>query len=129
MHDVLVIGGFLWALYAIIPAFITAPIVFWSRHRVHWYPWELLAFILPFGIWLTLSWMRFAPSPPKGLDNLIESFYLGLGIPLVALIRAVVGRGCTTYERGFAGALLLLLCGLAAAIYFLIPDLGGSIGC
>ena len=129
MHDGMLMAGFLWALYAIIPAFITVPIAVWSRHRVHWYSWEVLAFILPFGIWLALTWMRVAPWLPKGINNLGECFFLGLGIPLAALIRAAVGRGCKAYEMRFAGALLLLLCGLAAAIYFFTPDLGGSFGC
>ena len=129
IHDGMLMAGFLWALHVIIPAFITVPIAIWSRHRVHWYPWELLAFILPFGIWLALTWLRVAPWLPKGINNFGECFYLGMWIPLAALIRAVVGRQCKAYEGGFAGVLLLLLCGLAAAIYYFTPDLGGSFGC
>lgn len=129
IHDGLLIAGFLWALYAVIPAFLTFPIVVWSRHRVRWYPWEILAFILPFCVWLTLTWTRFDPSLPKGIDNLIESLYVGLGIPSAALIRAATGRASGKHGKMFAAFLLLLLCGLAVGVYFFTPDLEGSLGC
>ncbi|RYD23913.1 MAG: hypothetical protein EOP88_02280 [Verrucomicrobiaceae bacterium] len=129
LHDYLLLVGFLWALYAVIPAILTFPVVFWSRRRVRWYPWELLAFVLPFAVWLTLKWQRVDPSLEKGIDNLLESLFVGLGIPCATLMRVAVGQSCGRYGKVLAMVLLLLLCGLAAAVYFFTPDLGGRIGC
>lgn len=112
-----------------IPAILTFPVIFWSRGRVRWYPWEILAFVVPFGVWLTLRWQGADPPLQKGIDNLLESLFVGLGIPCAALIRVAVGHSLGNHGKTFATLLLLALCGLAVAVYFLTPDLGGRIGC
>lgn len=117
----------LWALHAAPAAVLSFPIVYFARKRVHWYMWEMLAFVFPFCVWSILVYLR-VPTPfPKDLGNgLSEPIYFGLAIPVAVLIRAVFGQGRETDERVFASILLLALCVFAAIVYFVTPYIGGG---
>lgn len=108
----------LWLLFAVIALVPSAPIVFLSRRRVHWHSWELLAFVIPFIVWMLLL---FSELESKSLSNLGEPVYISLAVVLAALIRAIVGARVS--ERAFANSLLGGLCAVAALIYFFVPCL------
>lgn len=119
----------IWALHAVIPGIITFFIVLLSGRRVRWYPWELMAFILPFCILEATGYFFHAPSIPKGLGNAFgDPIYVGFTIPVAALLRVVAGRGRQTDQRMFALIALLTLCAIAAVVYFLSPYSGGNFG-
>jgi hypothetical protein len=73
-----------WLIHAGIAAILSAPIVYFSRKRIHWRRYELLAFIIPFGIWFALC--GFTGIRSKTLSNAaIEPAIFGLGVPIAAL--------------------------------------------
>jgi len=111
---------FAWLLQTIVAAVPTAPVVFFSRRRVHWNVWELLAFVLPFLVWAILM-LSDLSTGRKSLSNLVEPALLGIAIGIAAFVRASLGLRLT--ERGFAWALLGGLCIIAAGIFFLVPSL------
>jgi hypothetical protein len=119
----------IWALQAGVAAVLSFPIVLLARRRVHWYSWELLAFVLPFCAWFALQYFWPTPSSAKGISNAFnEPVYIGLAVPVVALIRVLGGRGREADERMLAAILLLALCGVAAIVFFVTPNLGGTFG-
>ncbi|MBC7816245.1 MAG: hypothetical protein IAG10_05035 [Planctomycetaceae bacterium] len=65
--------------------------------------------------------LSFFGSQPKSMANFVESFYLAVAIPVAAFGRVLLGNG----EKQFAQSwrLLLMLCGIAVALYFLVPTL------
>ena len=119
---------FIWAIYAGVAGVISLPIVLLGRNRVRWYAWELLAFVLPFCVWLFLTFYWRTPSGSKSWGNFEEPLFFALAVPLAALIRVIGGRANKGDERMLAGALLGGQCFLAVLVYFLTPNLGGTLG-
>jgi hypothetical protein len=111
--------AWIWFLHAAIAGLLTAPIVWLSSQRVHWEWWELSAFALPFAVWVTLFFSRF--STGKSIANLGEPIILCFAIPTAALIRAAIGAGPS--ERLWAGTLLAGICGVAVAVFCMVPPL------
>ena len=107
----------LWSCHALIAGVLSAPIVFFGRKRARWQAWELIAFVFPFSLWMLLS---FLGSRPKSMANFVEPFYVAVAIPLAALGRVVLG-GKKPVEHSWL--LILLLCGVAVATYFVVPSL------
>jgi hypothetical protein len=108
-----------WAMHSVIAAVLSSPVVFWGRNRVRWGPGDLLAFVLPFGVWLALS--EFSAPTGKSLANLIEPFYFALATPVAAPVRVLLGgRG-----RQWVCSLCLaaLVCLTAACVFWLTPPL------
>jgi len=110
----------IWLIHVVIGGVLSAPIVVLGRKRVHWHLWELVAFVSPFGVWLLLMFSEFATGK-KSLANLGEPFYFSLAVPVMALVRVAVGARVT--ERVCATVLIVLLCGVAAAVFFVVPSL------
>jgi hypothetical protein len=108
----------IWAIHAAIRATLSAPVVFLGRERARWSRWDLLAFILPFGVWLGIS---IHAEDGKTLANLVEPIYFSVAISIAALARVVVGPRV----RGWACSLVLvdLLCLAAAGVYWWTPPL------
>ncbi len=98
---------------------LTAPIVFLSYRRVAWQKWELLAFVLPFGIWSVLMFSGL--STGKSMSNLLEPFCLPPAIAVAALVRAILGNQVS--ERICAVVLITALCLIAVAVFFIVPPL------
>ncbi len=109
----------IWLIHVGIAAALSAPIVFFGRKRVHWRSWELLTLVLPFCTWLCLDQSEL--SLGKSLANLGEPFFFSLAIPVAALVRVAVGTKVN--EKIFAGVLIAVLCGVAAAVFFVVPSL------
>jgi len=115
---------FFWLIPTGIAAAISLPIIILGRHRVRWRVWELLAFVLPFAVWFALRYCFPLPSEAKGIANMGEPIYFTAGIPIVILLRVLVGKRIP--ETVSAVALIAILCAAAASVYFFTPNLGGS---
>jgi hypothetical protein len=108
----------IWGVHSAIGAVLSVPVVLMGRRRVHWGLLDLLAFLLPFAVWLALL---NASLVGKSLANLGEPIYFGLAIPVAALVRVIVGahieeRACSI---GPVGVLSLV----AAGVYWWTPSL------
>jgi hypothetical protein len=108
----------IWVVHAVIAAVLSAPIAFFGRKRVRWSLLDLLAFILPFAVWLALM---AANSVGKSLANLGEPFYFSFAVPIAALIRVIGGHHAG--ERALSVVLVALLCFAAAGVYWWTPSL------
>jgi hypothetical protein len=108
-----------WLIHVVIAMILSYPIVLLGRKRVRWSLWELLATIIPFGVWMLLTLSEFGTKKETG--NLIEGFCLALGVPIAATVR--VGIGSRVPQRICAAALIALLCVAAVALFFLVPPL------
>ncbi len=115
----LILYLWIWILHAGIAAISTAPIVFLGRKRVHWSPYDLLAFVLPFSVWLVL--MESSGVEGKSLANLGEPLYFSLSVPAAALMRVIVGN---RVRVGICSiSLVMLLCLVATCVYWWTPAL------
>jgi hypothetical protein len=110
---------YIWTIHAAIGATLSAPVVFLGRERARWSRWDLLAFVLPFGVWLGL--MVALGGAGKSLANLGEPFYFSLAIPVAALVRVVLGPRVP--GRACSLVLVALLCLTAAGVYWWTPPL------
>ncbi len=110
----------IWLIHAGLAAVPSAPIIFFGRKRIHWRTWELLALVIPFAVWMCLMFSDLSTGR-KSLSNLAEPFFFSLAVPAVALARVAVGTKVN--EKWFAGLLIAALCGVAAAVFFLVPPL------
>lgn len=115
MDDSLAIA-YLWLCHAFITAPVVAPIVWFSRHRVQWRRWELVAFLLPFAVWLALI---YTGGRPKTIANLGECFIISIGIGIAAMVRATLGR--SSDSPAVPALLVAALTGVAAAAYYFTP--------
>jgi len=109
----------IWLIYAGLAAVPSVPIIFFGRKRIHWRTWELLALVIPFAVWMCLMFSEL--STGKSLANLGEPFFFSLAVPAAALARVAVGTRVN--EKIFAGILIAALCGVAAAVFFMVPSL------
>ncbi len=108
----------IWGVPSTIGAVLSVPIILLGRRRVHWGLLDLLAFLLPFAVWVSLMDVSLVS---KSLANLGEPIYFSLMIPAAALARVIVGahveeRACSI---GLAGLLSLV----AAGVYGWTPPL------
>jgi hypothetical protein len=106
----------IWAVHSAIGAVLSVPVVLLGRRRVHWGLLDLLAFLLPFAVWVALM---NASSAGKSLANLGEPIYFGLAIPVAALVRVIVGVHIE--ERTCSIGLVGLLSFVAAGVYWWTP--------
>src|ERR1043166_5476517 len=107
----------LWLMHAGIGLVLTSPILFFGRKRARWEWWELVAIVLPFSLWSGLMFSEL--STGKSLANLVECIYISFAVPVVAFVRVWVGG--KIHQRRYSAALIGLLCGVAAAVFFLTP--------
>jgi hypothetical protein len=108
-----------WVMHAVVAAALSSPIAFWGRDRVRWGPVDLLAFVLPYGLWFALG--ELSEPNGKSLANLIEPFYFGLAIPVAAAIRVVLGSRGRQWVCSLC--LVTLVCLTAAIVFWLTPPL------
>src|SRR5262249_36200902 len=110
----------IWLVHAVAGAALSVPILFVGRKRIGWARWESLALVIPFCIWALLMFSPFA-SGREGLANLGEPIYISFAMPVLALIRVTVGTRMT--EKAYAVSFIGTLCGVAVAVFFLVPSL------
>jgi uncharacterized membrane protein len=108
----------IWLAHAAIGAGLSAPILFLGRKRIGWARWELLALILPFCLWVVLMLSPLSTGR-KSLANLGEPVCISLAMPVLAWARVALGTRIT--ERVYAASFLAALCGIAAAVFFMVP--------
>jgi hypothetical protein len=110
----------IWLIHAGIALILSAPVLFFGRRRVQWRRWELLVVILPFTAWLLLMASQFSVGR-KGVANIEEAFILALGVPIVAVLRVVIGDRLP--QSVCAGVFIFLLCAGAVAVFFTAPPM------
>jgi hypothetical protein len=108
----------IWVIHSVAGVALSAPFVKLGRKRVHWGLLDLLAFLLPFAVWVALMNIS---DQGKTLANLIEPLIFGLAIPVAALIRVIVGPHAE--ERASSISLVAALCLVAAGVYKFTPAL------
>jgi hypothetical protein len=108
----------IWSAHAVIGAALAAPILFLGRKRVACANWELLVLVIPFCVWVVLMLSPLA-SGRKSLANLGEPVYVSFAMPVLALLRIVIGRRLS--ETACATSLIAALCVVAAVIFFMVP--------
>jgi hypothetical protein len=107
-----------WLIHAGIAGILSAPIVYFSRKRIHWHRRELLVLIIPFGIWFVLS--GFTGIRPKSLANAaFEPAIFGFAVPIVALVRVVIGPRVS--ESVWFPILIGAVSVVAVSVYFAVP--------
>jgi hypothetical protein len=109
-----------WLLNAAFGVLLTLPIVFFSRNRVDWRRWELLAFVLPYVTW-TILFFSDLSTGTKSLANLIEPFWVCPAIAVAASLRALVGKHLSSPI--WPMSLLIALCFVAVSVFFVVPPL------
>ncbi len=109
-----------WLAHALIALALALPIARSGRTRVRWKPWELLAVVIPFLVWIAFMTSALG-NGRKSLSNLIESVFLSFMVPLAALVR--IRMGSRVSENAIAGILIAGLCVLAAGVFWLTPAL------
>jgi hypothetical protein len=107
-----------WFVYAAVATVLTAPIVFLGRKRIFWEPWEFLALVIPYFVWLGLM---LSGLKPKSLSNLVEPILIGIAAPVLALLR--IGLSRKMDERLLAAGLITILSLVAGAVYWIVPCL------
>jgi hypothetical protein len=109
-----------WLIHASIAAVLSAPVVLFSRKRIHWRRYELLVFVIPFAIWFSLC--GFTGIRSKTLSNAaIEPAMFSLAVPIAALVRVVIGARIS--ERACVAGLIAAVSVVAVGVYFLVPGL------
>ncbi|MBM4069392.1 MAG: hypothetical protein FJ271_10655 [Planctomycetes bacterium] len=99
-----------WLLHAMLALTLSIPIAAWSRFR--WHRWEILALIVPYGVWaLTLA----LDTNPAGW------VLLSVAIAVATLIRVVVGNR----HPGSACPKILMgsLCVIAFLLIWIMPPM------
>jgi hypothetical protein len=110
----------IWITPAVIAVVISAPIVYLSRNRVDWHPAYLIAFVVPFVLWL-LAPLLF-PSHGKSMTNFaVEVGAITLSLPIILLFRAILGRSISK-RLGVVGV-IGMTCAVALVVYFAVPPL------
>ena len=116
--DLLMMMLIIWGYHVFVAGVVAAPILYFGRKRVHWEKWELVAFVIPFAIW---SIAILIDGEGKTLSNLGECQVISIAIPVAALIRVFVGQRAK--QRILSMLLIVLLCAVGIATYFLMPGL------
>jgi len=112
---------FAWFIHALIAVVVVSPAVFLTKRRVQWQAFELLAFILPFGVWMGLMFSNLSTGA-KSLSNLVvEPALLAVGLILGVLARVVMSGWIPnqTASRYTLGG----LCLLGALVFWIVPYL------
>jgi len=108
----------IWLLHAAVGATLSAPILWVGRKRIMRTRWELLALAIPFFVWLVLMLSPLADGK-KSFANVGEPIYISFAMPLAAIFQIFVGK---SLNRVAITLLVVgLLCGVAAATFFLVP--------
>ena len=108
----------IWMVHAAVGAALSAPILWFGRKRITRTGWELLALVIPSCIWFLLMLSPLSTGQ-KSLANIGEPIYISFAMPVAAILRVAIGQ-----HLGRMASMLIVigvLCGVAAAIFFLVP--------
>ena len=108
--------GWLWLVHVLLTIPVVAPTAWLARRRITWHRWELLMFVVPFGLWLALMFSNWRP---KTLANLGECVFISMAICVAIVIRA--GLGSLRESRRVPTLLLSAVSVIAVAVYFATP--------
>jgi hypothetical protein len=110
----------IWSIHAVIGMALSAPVLFLGRKRIGLAFWMLLALVIPFCIWILLMFSPLSIGR-KSLANMGEVAYVSFAMPALALFRVALGKRIS--ERIYAVSFITILCGIAVAVFFLVPML------
>src|SRR6266404_4110516 len=80
---------FFWFIYYLLPAaLLSTPFWIFGRHRARWIWWEFAILIVPYVVWVTCLFIN---QRGKGLQNVLEMFWLACTVPLAAMLRVLIG--------------------------------------
>jgi len=109
-----------WSYVFLMPSFPVC-LAIWrlGRKRVQWNKLDFLILLAPYLTWMILCG---TVALPKSLSNLVvELFLLGLAVNLAPIIRLTLPRRWN--GKTVAAILLMVMCAVAAGIYFSVPCL------
>lgn len=111
-----------WLIHVVVAAVVVSPVVFLTQRRVHWQWWELLAVVIPFGVWAAMMFSDMSAGS-KSLSNfVIEPCVLSLALVFGVLARVSISARIP--EKTAAAATMVGLCLVAAGVFWVIPALG-----
>lgn len=117
LEPLLFVASF-WIVHLAIAGLLSAPIVFFGRHRAQWRPWDLIVFVAPYWSW---SICMLIDNSGKSLSNLVEMLCVTVFVPIALLVRCAVEH---PRWRGFVTAgITVLLSGLAVGLWAFVPAL------
>ena len=90
-HDqkiVVAMFAYLGPVHVLVVIVLTGPLILWARKRVRWFAWELLAGVLPFGLWMS-AWLSGVAWGGPG-SMLVQWAMLTLLIPTAAMLRLML---------------------------------------
>lgn len=111
----------MWFAHALVAVVLSAPVVILGRHRVQWRFSDVLALVLPFAVWILLTLAHYRLFKMPSGKHPAEIWFISLAIALAALMRVMIGR--LFRESRTSACLVLALCVVAAAFYFLMPPI------
>jgi hypothetical protein len=113
----------IWLFYLVAAAPLSVLVAFLGRRRTEWKLWEASVFVVPFSVWFLCCLchlLLFPLSENKGiLQPFVESFVLGLGVPILSLVRVIVGRKQAAWP--FSGFLIVGLSAVGIAVALCVP--------
>ena len=108
-----------WLIRAGIAAVLSAPIIYFSRKRIHWHKGELAVLVIPFLIWILCGFIGVLP---KSLSNaFIEPAMISVAVPIAALARVALGARIS--EKVCSISLIGAVTVVAICLYFIVPCL------
>src|SRR5262249_23542182 len=108
----------LWIGYMFYAVTLSAPIVYFGRKRVLWNTLDLLALVLPFGVWVALM---VSGEVGKSLANFGDYSLIAGSVAVAACIRVLVGKRFPAEPCSIV--MLVMLCVVAACVYWWSPPL------
>lgn len=114
--------GLLWIWFAhtVIGGVLAAPLFLWGRRRGNWSYWELLVFVVPFGV-CTLLMFSSLSTGRKSLANLAEPFYFALIFPTTVAGQISVGKRLSAATS--ASLVVATVAVAEVVIFFVTPSL------
>jgi hypothetical protein len=110
----------IWLFYLVAAVPLGLLIAFLGRRCTKWKLWEASVFVVPFAGWF-LCYL-FPPASTKGiLQPFAESFILGLGVPILTMVRVFVGRKQPAWP--FSAILIAALSVVGMVVAMLVPRL------
>src|ERR1700754_898565 len=115
--DIFLSRGGLWIFYLVPAGVLSIPIWVIGRRRVEWVWWEFSILVLPFFLFISLDAWRIRGG--LGWAVITGATYSGGVVPLMALIRVIVGKRINATLM--ASSLLIAACFIVIVIYMLLP--------
>jgi hypothetical protein len=106
---------FFWFIYYLPPAaLMSSPFWIFGRRRARWIWWEFAILIVPYIVWVACLFIN---KRGKGLQNVLEMFWLGCTVPLAAIVRVLIG---SRVNRKVVASSLIAIYSVAAIVLWAV---------